>query len=140
VNVWATVFLGVIALATLTTTVIQISVFIAAGRVARRLERVIEKFEQEVQPAFVHINAISRDAARAMALATAQVERADRLFADLAQRVEETVATFQDNIAGPARQGKAFISALKAAFDVIREARRHARARPRADDDDALFI
>jgi len=140
VNLWSQLFLGVIAIATLTTAIIQVSVFLAAGRVARRLEQLLDRVENELQPTFGHINAISRDASRAVGLATAQIERADRLFADLAQRVEETVSTFQNNITGPARQGKALLEALRAALEVIREARRHARARQRADDDDALFI
>jgi hypothetical protein len=140
VNGWPTIFLGIIAVATLVTAILQVAVLIAAGLLTRRVGRLLEKVEQELQPTFGQVNAISRDAARAVALATAQVERVDRLFADLAQRVEETFAAFQDNLAGPARQGKAFMSALKAAFDVVRDARRRARARQRADDDDALFI
>ena len=139
-NGWPTIFLGIIAIATLVTAILQVAVLIAAGLLTRRLGRLIAKVEEELQPTFGHVNAIGRDAARAVALATAQVERVDRLFADLALRIEETVAAFQDNIAGPARQGKAFMSALKAAFEVIRDARRRARARQRTDDDDALFI
>ena len=139
-NGWPTIFLGIIAIATLVTAILQVAVLIAAGLLTRRLGQLVNKVERELQPTFEHVNAIGRDAARAVALTTAQVERVDRLFADLAHRVEETVAAFQDNISGPARQGKAFMSALRAAFDVIREARRRARARQRADDDDALFI
>ena len=139
-SLWSQIFLGVIAIATLTTAIVQVGVLIAAGRVARRLDRLLDQLEHELQPAFAHINAIGRDASRAVALASAQIERADRLFADLAQRVDETVSAFQDNITGPARQGKALLMAMRAAFDVIREARRHARARQRPDDDDALFI
>ena len=137
---WSQIFLGVIALATLTTAIVQVGVLIAAGLVARRIERLVDKVERELQPAFAHVNAIGRDAARAVSLATAQVERADHLFNDLAQKVEETVASVQATIVTPAREGKALLKALRAAFDVVREARRHARARHRADDEDALFI
>ena len=137
---WSQIFLGVIALATLTTAIVQVGVLIAAGLVARRIERLVDKVERELQPAFAHVNAIGRDAARAVSLATAQVERADHLFNDLAQKVEETVASVQATIVTPAREGKALFKAFRAAFDVAREARRHARARHRADDEDALFI
>ena len=137
---WSQIFLGVIAVATLTTAIVQVGVLIAAGLLARRVQRMIEKVERELQPAFVQVNAIARDAARAVALATAQVERADRLFADLAQRAEDTVATVQATIAAPAREGKALLHALRAGLDVLRDARRRGRARQRAEDEDALFI
>ena len=61
----------------------QIGVLVAAGRLARRVERLLDQFDRELKPLFDHLNAIGRDASRAAALATAQVERADRLFTDL---------------------------------------------------------
>jgi hypothetical protein len=140
VTTWSQIFLGVIALATLTMAIVQVGVLIAAGLVARRIQRLVDHVERELQPAFAHVNAIGRDAARAVSLATAQIERADRLFTDLAQRVEETVASVQATIVTPAREGMALLKALRAALDVVREARRHSRARHRPDDEDALFI
>jgi hypothetical protein len=139
VTTWSQIFLGVIAVATLTTAIVQVGVLIAAGLLARRVQRLVETVERELQPTFAQVNAMGRDAARAVSLATAQVERADRLFTDLAQRVEETVATVQATIVAPAREGKALLHALRAAIDVLRDARRR-RARHRAEDDDALFI
>ena len=139
-NVWAYVFLGVIAVATLTTAIVQVGVLIAAGRVARRIEGLADQMEHEMRPTFEHLNAIGRDATRAVSLATKQVERADRLFGDLALRVEETVAAVQDTVTGPAREGQALLAALKAAFSVLRDARRRARSRRRSEDEDALFI
>ena len=83
VSVWAEVFLGIIALATLAMAIAQIGVLVAAGRLARRVGRLIDQVELELKPVFGHLNAIGRDASRAAALATAQVERVDRLFTDL---------------------------------------------------------
>ena len=103
---WTDVFLGVIALATLATAIVQIAVIVAAGRVARRVERLANQFEQDVKPLFAHLNAIGRDASRAAALATAQVERADKLFADVAVRVEQTLNVVQASIGRPAREGR----------------------------------
>ena len=74
-----------------------------------------------------------------MALATVQVERVDRLFADLAVKIDQTVATLQSNLIGPAREGRALVAAIRAALGAIRGARARAR-QARADDDDALFI
>ena len=93
--VWRDVFLGVIAVATLTTAVAQIWLIIAAGMMARRVGRIVDQLERDVKPLFGHLNAIGNDASRAVALATAQVERADKLFGDLTVRVEDTINMVQ---------------------------------------------
>jgi hypothetical protein len=139
VSVWADVFLGIIAVATLATAVVQIAVLLAAGRLAKRVERLAEHVEQELKPMFGHLNAIGRDAARAAALATAQVERADRLFADLSHRVEETLNVVQSAVTGPARESTAILAGIRAMLGTLRDVRA-GRARSRAEDEDALFI
>ena len=139
-SVWSEVFLGVIAVATLAMAIAQVGVFIAASLLARRVARLMDQVERELKPAFGHVNAIGRDASRAVALATAQVERADRLFTDLTKKIDETFATVQKGIIAPAREGRALFNALRAVLDGLREARRNARARHRAEDEDALFI
>jgi len=100
---WAEISLVVMAVASLATAIVQVAVLVAAGMMARRVSRLIETVERELQPTFASVNAIGRDAARAVAAATAQVERADRLFADLAKRVDETMTTVQATIVAPAR-------------------------------------
>ncbi|HET6959441.1 MAG TPA: hypothetical protein VFI56_22770 [Vicinamibacterales bacterium] len=137
--VWRDVFLGVIAVATLAIAVAQIGVIIAAGMMARRVGRVVEQIERDLKPLFGHINAIGNDASRAVALATAQVERADKLFGDLAVRVDQTLNAVQSSIATPAREGRAMMSAFKAALQVLRDLR-SPRRQGRGDDEDALFI
>ena len=140
-TVWGDVFLGVIAVATLAIAIAQVGVMVAAGRLARRVERLTDQFEQDMRPLFGHLNAIGRDASRAATLATAQVERVDRLFTDLAERVEQGVASLQATIGGPAREGRALLVAFRAAVESLREGRGSRRARPgRGDDEDALFI
>jgi hypothetical protein len=131
-------FLGLIALATLATALVQVAVLVAAGRVARRLDRVIDRVEQELQPLFRHLNSIGGDASRVASLTAAQVERADLVFADVVQRLDQALNALQSAIAKPAREGAAMLAALRAALDAIRGVR--ARTRARAEDDDALFI
>jgi len=133
------IFLAVIAVSTLAMAIAQLGVVIAAGLVARRLERLANRVEHEMKPLVASINAIGRDASRTVALAAAQAERVDTLFADLTVRIEQTVAALQASLVGPAREGRALIAALRAAVAAIRDARRHARGH-RADDEDALFI
>lgn len=139
-SVWAEVFLGIIALSTLVTSVLQVGVLIVAGRLARRLSGLVDRAERELRPTFDHVNAIGRDASRGVALATVQVERADRLFGDVARKIEETLTIVQASVIAPAREGKALMHAFRAAMEVLLDARRRARSRARGDDEDALFI
>jgi hypothetical protein len=139
VSIWADVFLGVIALATLASAIVQVGVLIAAGRVAKRVESLARSVEQELKPLFGHLNSIGRDASRTASLASAQVERADRLFADLVQRVEQYLNVVQATVAAPVREGAAVLAGLRAVISALRNSR-GGRSRSRADDEDALFI
>jgi hypothetical protein len=141
VSRWGDVFLGVIAVATLVMAIVQVGIVVAAGRLARRIDALTEQFERDVKPLFGHLNAIGRDAARAAALATAQVERADQLFADVALRVDQTLNSVQSTLGAPAREARALLSAFKAAVHALKDLRHDGRARKgRSEDEDALFI
>jgi hypothetical protein len=135
----AELFLAIIAFATLATAVVQIGVLVAAGLMARRLLQLTERVEREMKPVFGHLDAIGRDAARATSLAAQQVERADRLLGDVANRVEETMGAVQNAVNAPAREMSALMVGLRAALDVLRQTRQN-RPRGRGDDEDALFI
>jgi hypothetical protein len=135
---WSAIFLGVIAVATVAMAVVQVGVIVAAGRLARRVERLADEIEEELKPLFANVNAIGRDASRAMALATAQVERVDKLFADITAKVDETVTTLQSNLIAPAREGRALLAAFRAVIAAIRNAR--SRAGQGQDEEEALFI
>ena len=136
---WGDVFLGVIAVATLATAIVQVGVLVAAGRLASRVERAAADVERELRPLFEHLNAIGRDAARASSLATAQVERVDAMSADLADRVDQTLNSIQSAASGGVREGAAMMAAFRAALSVVRDFRAGRRAAA-AEDDDALFI
>jgi len=93
---WALFFLGVIAAATLATATIQVGLIVYASRVARqltatatRIALLAAELDREVRPILSSANAVGRDAARVAALAVTQMERADRVCADLADGVEE---------------------------------------------------
>ena len=138
--VWRDVFLGVIAVATLAIAIAQVGVIIAAGLMARRVGRMIEQLEREVKPLCGHLNAIGNDASRAVALATAQVERADKLFADVTGRIAHTLKTLQASIGAPAREGRAMMGAFRAAIQALRELRSGRSRQGRGDEEDPLFI
>ena len=134
------VYLGVIAVATLTIAIAQIGVMVAAGRLARRVERLAEQLDRDLKPLFGHLNAIGRDASRAAALGTAQMERADYLFADIAGRIELALNNLQATLAAPAREGRALLTGFRAAVQALRERHEGRGRQSRSEDEDALFI
>src|SRR4029077_14048564 len=105
-----------------------------------RVGRMVDQLERDVEPLFGHLNAITSDASRAVALATAQVERADKLFGEFAVRVEQTLNVVQASINGPAREGRAMMGAFRAALQALRELRNGRARQGRGDDEDPLFI
>ena len=138
---WAEVFLGIIALATLTMATIQVGVIVYGVGVDRRLNQLLTQVEREMKPLADSVNTMARDAARISSLAAGQVERVDRLVTDLTSRIEQTATTVQDAILKPLREGAAIMSGVKAVIDVFRELTgRTTPTPPRKEDEDALFI
>jgi hypothetical protein len=134
-------FLAIIAGATLIIAFVQVGVMVAAGLVARRVSRLVDQVERDITPLFGYLHAMGRDASRTVELAAAQVERADRLFADVCTRVEQTAATVQATIETPLRDGRARLASVGAALNALRDLRRAPdAAKPRGEGDEALFI
>jgi hypothetical protein len=140
VSDWATVFLGAIAVSTLLMALLQVGVVLAAARLAKRVERLADEVQGELKPLVVRVRAIAEDAARASALAVAQVERADQMMAVLTRRVDETAAILQRAIVTPAREGLAVYTAVRAGLAALRGRRPQAPRSGRPEDEDALFI
>lgn len=139
---WGTLFLGIIAAATLLMALLQVGAIVAAARIARRVERLADELRGEIKPLVARAHAIAEDAQRAASLAAAQVERVDTLMADVARRVDETAGILQQTIVRPAREGLAVIAGLKAGLELLRGGRRRqaASGSGRLDEEDALFI
>lgn len=138
---WSNAFLGIIAVATLATAVVQIGVLVAFGLLAKRMGRLANQVERELSPLIASLNAIGQDAARAASLATAQVERVDRLFGDTFRRLEDTIGLIQTAISAPAREGAALMVGFRAVLESLRRRETNRPPRTRStDDDDALFI
>lgn len=133
-------FLGIIAVAVLVMAVIQVAAVVFAMAAARRIGQVADRIEQDLRPVVTNLQAMTSEAARASRLAAAQMERADRMFADVSRRAEQ-VMTAIPSLLGPAGKGFAFLNGIKAALAAIQELRRSGRrggANP--DEEDALFI
>ena len=134
-------FLGIIATAVVVMAAIQIAAVVLAARAAKRVDRLADRLERDLGPIVTNLQAVTSEAARASALAAAQLDRADRLFTDLGARAEQILVAVQDTLIAPAREGFGWLAGLKAALAVFREIRDSARPRPAAvDEDDALFI
>ncbi len=138
---WAELFLGVIALATVTMAAIQVAVVVYGLGVARRIDRGLTQVEREMKPITQSLTSIARDAAHISSLAAGQVERVDRLVTDVTDRLEQTASTVQGAILRPLREGAAMMAGVKAVIDVFRDlTRRPATNGPRAEEEDTLFI
>ncbi|HZI80862.1 MAG TPA: hypothetical protein VFD69_15175 [Vicinamibacterales bacterium] len=109
----ADLYLGLIALGVLVMAAIQVGAMVAALRAARRVGEMASRFEQDVRPIVANLQKVSEEAARASALAAAQVDRLDTLVTSVARRVEDTAATVQQTILQPARDGLALLNTLK---------------------------
>jgi hypothetical protein len=133
------IWLGIIAVAVLVMAVIQVAAIVFAMSAARRIGQVADRLEQNLNPVVSNLQTITSEAARMTTMAAAQVERADRMFADLSRRAEQVMAAVP-TLLGPAGKGLAFLNGIKAALAAIHELRRSRRGAAHPDDEDALFI
>lgn len=137
-------FLGVIAFAVMIMALIQVGAIFAGLRLAKRVDQIATQLDRDIKPLIANLTTMSSEAARAATIAAQQAERLDRVFGELAQRVDQTLAVAQEFVTGPARQGMAIMAGVKAVIDSFkgfREAtRRRAAARPAVEEEESLFI
>ena len=138
-------YLGIIAGAVLIMALVQVGAIVAGVLLAKRVQRLSQQVEQDLKPLIANLTGMSSEAARAASLAARQVERIDQVFGEMASRVDQTLSMAQDFVSGPARQGLAILSGVKAMTDAlrgIREAsrRRQATRQNTVDDEESLFI
>ena len=123
------VWLAIIAVAVAVMAAIRIGAVVLGLRLARRVDQLTTQVERDVEPLIQNLTSVAAEAQRAMQLATAQVERANRLFANLAVSAERTIAIASQFVGGPARGGFAVFTAARAAFSAFREMRETRRRR-----------
>lgn len=138
----STVFLGVIAVATLAMAIGQIGLFLSALRLTRRVEALSTQVERELGPLAATLAQVAGNLQQASGLATVQIERLDRLFAGVSKRADDTMSLVHGAVVGPIREGLAVVAAARAVVAAIRAFRRGSpgRATPKFDDEDPLFI
>jgi hypothetical protein len=137
------VFLGLIALGVLVMAAIQVGAVVFALRAAKRLEGAVNSLQQDFKPILANLQAISADAARATATASAQVDRLEKMVGEIVKRVDMAATTVHDTIVAPVREVMAMVHGMKTVFAALRgepgESQRRRRQAP-ADDEDPLFI
>lgn len=150
---WDQLFLGLIAAATVLMALVHVAAVIAAARVAGQARQALGTAQQtlasaqqtmssvreEIRPLLAKAQAIADEASRTATLATAQVEKIDRLVTDVSRRVDETTAVIQQAIVVPARRGIAIMAAVKAGLAVLRAGDLRGRT-SRSEEDHPLFI
>lgn len=139
------VWLAIIALAVVVMAAIQVGAIVLGLRLARRVDQLTTEIERDVKPLIKNLTDMTAEASRAVSLATAQVERADRLFGDLVLSAERTMAIASRLVGAPARNGFALFSAARAAYSAFRHLRDASRRRQAyrsasPDDEESLFI
>jgi hypothetical protein len=135
---WQTVWLATIALAVVVMAVVQIGLIVVALRATRQATETLQQVRRDVQPILERAQRMSEDAARATALAAAQVERLDGMVASTAVRLDQTLSIVQGAIVEPVRQGAAVVAAVRAAMAVFRGIAD--RPRPSRNEEEALFV
>lgn len=139
----STLFAGAIAVSVAVIAVVQVATCVYGARVARRVDRLADRIEQEIQPALTRVSTASGDVARVTSLAVAQLERVDHLFARLAGRLDHLMNAGEGAVVEPVRRSLALLHGLRAAIVALREQGRGTpkqRTESRDDDQEALFI
>jgi hypothetical protein len=142
----AELLLGIIAVAVLVMAIVQVAAIVAGLRVARRVEQLTTELETGVKPLIANLTALSAEASKAANLAAAQVERFDKVVADLAVRLDQTMAAAQHFVSGPAREGMAIVAGIRAAMTAFQGLRESSRRRSATrtlsmeEEEESLFI
>ena len=139
----STLLAGIIAVSVAVMAALQVALLLYGARLARRVDRLVEQVEKEIQPALSRVNDVTGDVTRVTSLAVAQLERADQLFAHVAERCEHLMAVGQDAVVEPLRRSAALLHALRVAMVALLGAARESRRAPTepvGEDQEALFI
>lgn len=137
-------WLAIIALAVFVMAAIQVGAIVLAVRLAKRVDQLTTDIERDVKPLIKNLTEMTAEAQRAVTLASAQVQRVDRLFGDLAVAAERTMNLASQLVGGPARNGFALFSAARAAYAAFKDLRHGSRRRQAyrsaPEDEESLFI
>jgi len=145
---WAIVFLGAIAVASLTQTTLLIVVLLQSLRLARRVDAAQQRFERDLRPSLEGLARISRNLAEISDLAVLEARRVDVAVADTIEQFQDMTREVRSLLIrplGPLVEILAFVKGVQRGIAVYRQLSGHdAQAggghRRYAEEDEHLFI
>lgn len=146
---WSTVFLGVIALASLVQAGFLVALTLSGRRLSQRIDQLQHRLDKELGPALASFVRVSRNLEEVTDLAVIQARRVDDLLADTLEKVQDATTQIQRLVLrplGPITDFVAFLRGIKKGVQVYRQFgslgddSRRARARRADAEDDHLFI
>jgi hypothetical protein len=145
---WVVVFLGIIALCSAVQTAMLIAVALGGLRLARRLDDIQKRIDEEIRPGLRNLALVSANVAEISSLARAQAMKASEVVSQALDRFEETVITTQKLVLkplAPLADAVAFIRGIRRGVEVFRrlggaDKERSRDSRQYSGDDEHLFI
>ena len=144
---WALVFLGVIALASLTQAAFLVVLALQSRRLAASVDELRARVEKDLRPSLESLSRITRNLAEDSDLGVLQARRIDAALADTLDKVEaatEAVRRFVVRPVGPLAEVNAFFKGVKRGFEVYNHLRgfeKGSRGASRSyTEDEHLFI
>jgi hypothetical protein len=114
------VLLAIIAAGTVATAVVQVGLIVAALRFAKRMTAAVDRIEDATRPLLARFDDVALEAIRSLAAARDQMNRLERMTADVVGRIDQTVRLAQTCLLVPARQGVALLAGARAMMQVFR--------------------
>jgi transcription termination factor Rho len=108
-------------------------------RLTRQVQDLRASVHADIRPLLLSLSTASTNVVRVTELAVNQMQRVDRLFNDVALRVDDATRLVQATLLAPLREGRALLAAVGAALGALRDMK-PPRDEPLPTDDDALFI
>lgn len=147
-STWAIVFLGLIALASLTQTTLLMLVLLEGRRLARRVDALQDHLEKDLRPTLEGLARISRNFAEISDLTVLEARRIDAAIADAVDRFQDLTRELKSLLLrplGPLVDVMAFIKGIERGVQVYRQlsghdARERGASRRYAEEDEHLFI
>jgi len=145
---WVSIFLGVIALGSLTQMAVLVLLFLESRKAVRRLDALQLRVEKDLRPALEGLARISRNLAEVSDLAVLEARRVDVAVADVIDQFQELTREVRSTFVrplGPLVDILAFVKGVQRGIQVYRQlgghdARERGFHRPYAEEDEHLFI
>ena len=131
---WSAVFLGVIAVSTLTMALIQVGLLVGAARAARKATETFERVETSLRPLLTRGEGLAEDTSRLVARVGHSVERAEQILGAVETQMGRASDVVQAGVRVPAREATAMLAGVQAAVSAVRQRvrkpRRDSNGRP----------